>query len=338
MLRVLLCPLWLIFARNESQPVIISASYFKPMLTSLKFIITQRASLKLLLLLMHALVLVISPSTAFGQQKNKDAAVTPAATAPLLKRTTTRHESRRFGYGSTLTILGAPAGSITIEAWPRSEIDITADIELQADNEEDLARLSQVNSFMLDEDANHLRIVTTGTHDKKYMRRAAKDFPKKLLNLPWKIDYHLRVPASVDLEIDVGRGAFSLAGVEGSIRFTAVESDAKLTLTGGSLTATVGRGSININLAARSWRGRGADVRLATGDLTIELPAGFSADINADVLRSGQIENTYTALEPRERTTTTARSIKARAGAGGPVLGFTVGDGTLRIKPLSSDQ
>lgn len=282
------------------------------------------------LLLMSACLLVVSPSTVFGQQK-KEAALTPVAT-PTLKRTTTRHESRRFGYGSTLTILGAPSGSITIEAWPRSEIDITADIELQADTEEDLARLSTVNSFLLDEDINHLRIVTTGTHDKKFMRRAAKNFPKKLLGLPWKIDYHLRVPASTDLEIDIGRGAFSLTGVEGAIRFTAVESEAKLTLTGGALMATVGQGSINVRVAARSWRGRGADVRLATGDLTIELPAGFSADINADVLRSGQIENTYPALEPRERTTTTPRSIKARAGAGGAVLGFTVGDGTLRIK------
>jgi hypothetical protein len=309
------------------------------MLSSLKIqTATGRAYLHFFLLL-HALIPVISPLTVCAQQQTKrEATATPAPTAPTLKRTTTRHESRRFSYGSTLTVLGAPSGSVTIEAWSRSEVDITADIELQADTEEDLARLSQVNSFILDEDVNHLRIVTTGTHDKKFMRRAAKDFPKKLLSLPWKIDYHLRVPASLDLEIDVGRGAFSLTGVEGAIRFTAVESDAKLTLTGGSLIATVGRGSINLNLAARSWRGRGADVRLATGDLTIELPAGFSADINADILRSGQIENTYTALEPRERTTTTPRSIKARAGAGGPILGFTVGDGTLRIKPISSEQ
>ncbi|MGB7923495.1 MAG: hypothetical protein WCF57_09640 [Pyrinomonadaceae bacterium] len=303
------------------------------MLSTQKLLTTRRISLNFLLFL-SAWLLVISPSTVFGQKKDSPAPT--AAVAPTLKRTTTRHETRRFGYGSTLTVLGAPSGSITIEAWPRSEIDITADIELQADTEEDLARLSQINSFLLDEDVSHLRIVTTGTHDKKFMRRTAKEFPKKLLGLPWKIDYHIRVPVSVDLEIDVGRGAFSLTGVEGAVRFTAVESDATLTLTGGSLIATVGRGSINLNLAARSWRGRGADVRLATGELTIELPAGFSADINADVLRSGQIESTYTALEPRERTTNTPRSIKARAGAGGPVLAFTVGDGTLRIKQAAT--
>ena len=310
---------------------------------SRKLPITRRTSLEFLLLLLLPTVIIISALTAFAQQKNKGDAVaaTPTAAAaatPALTRTTTRHEVRRFGYGGTFTILGAPAGSITIEAWPRSEIDITADIELHAETEADLARLSQVNSFLIDEDANHLRVLTTGMHDKKFMRRAAKDFPKKLLGLPWKIDYHIRVPASTDLEIDVGRGAFSLTGVEGAIRFTAVESDARLTLTGGTVTATVGRGSVNVNLAARNWRGRGADIRLATGDLTVELPASFSADIDASVLRSGQVENSYTALAPRERTTMTPRSIKARAGAGGPTLSFTVGDGTLRIKQVSGEQ
>ena len=289
-------------------------------------------------LLLPALVLLISQTVVFAQQKSKkDVSVTTTAT-PALTRMTTRHEVRRFGYGGTLTILGAPAGSITIEAWPRNEVDITADIELHADTEEDLARLAVVNSFTLDEDANHLRVLTTGMHDKKFMRRVAKDFPKKLLGLPWKIDYRIRVPASTDLDINVGRGAFSLKGVEGAISFTGVESDAKLTLTGGAVMATVGRGSIYINLAARNWRGRGADIRLATGDLTLELPAGFSADIDADILRSGQIENSYTQLEPRERTTITPRSIKARAGAGGPTLAFTVGDGTLRIKQVSGEQ
>jgi hypothetical protein len=300
------------------------------MTSSRKLLSTRRASLESTLLL-GALVLFISPAIVLAQQKSKNE--TSAAPAqPALTRTTTRHEVRRFGYGSTLTILGAPAGSITIEAWPRNEIDINADIELHADTEEDLARLSQVNSFLIDEDINHLRILTTGTHDKKYMRRAAKDFPKKLLGMPWKIDYRIRVPPLTDLEINVGRGAFTLTGVEGAISFTAIESDARMTLTGGAVTATVGRGSININLPTRNWRGRGADIRLATGDLTLELPPGFSADIDADILRSGQIENSYAQLEPRERTTATPRSLKARAGSGGPTLAFTIGDGTLRIK------
>src|SRR5918911_3916765 len=244
------------------------------MTSSRKLLSTRRASLESTLLL-GALVLFISPAIVLAQQKSKNE--TSAAPAqPALTRTTTRHEVRRFGYGSTLTILGAPAGSITIEAWPRNEIDINADIELHADTEEDLARLSQVNSFRIDEDINHLRILTTGTHDKKYMRRAAKDFPKKLLGMPWKIDYRLRVPALLALDIYAGRGALTVNGVEGPLYINAGEAPATLTLAGGDVQATFLGGPVTLRVPVRSWRGRGVNLRLARGDLNVELPAAFN--------------------------------------------------------------
>ena len=184
----------------------------------------------------------LSQSTSSAQQKDKNVPQTTGA----LTRTTTRHEARRFGYGSSLTIVGAPAGSITIEAWQKSEVDITADIELHADTDADLALLATINNFTLDEDANHLRILTTGTHDKIFMRRVAKKFPKTLLNLPWKIDYHIRVPAQCDIEIDAGHGPVNLSGVEGAISLKALQSDAVLTLTGGAVRVTIGGGSVNV--------------------------------------------------------------------------------------------
>jgi hypothetical protein len=280
-----------------------------------------------------------STSIAAAQQKSKKGAPTPnvATTTtpapPTLTRTTIRHEVRRFAYGGTVTIIGAPAGSITIEGWPRNEVDITAEIELHAAADEDFTRLAAVNSFLIDDDVNHLRILTTGMHDKVFMRRTAKDFPRRLLELPWKIDYRIRLPLYTDLEIDAGRGPINLSGVEGLIKLNALESDATLVLTGGAVAVTIGRGTVNVNLTARSWRGAGADIRLASGDLNIQLPPGFNADINADILRTGRVENGVATLLPRDRASSaTPRSIKARAGAGGATLSFTVGDGALRLK------
>jgi hypothetical protein len=281
--------------------------------------------------ILYSLLLIFAlPVPASSQQKDKKTQTAPAP--PSLTRTTTRHETRRLGYGSTVTILGAPAGSITIEGWNKSEVDITAEIELHASTEEDLALLAQVNSFTVDKDGNHLRIISTGTHDKKFLKKAFKDFPKRLIGLPWKLNYHIRMPMMCDLDIDAGQGPIDLSGIEGAISLKAVQSDAQLTLTGGILGATVASGKVNLRIAARSWRGRGAEIRLATGDLTVELPTGFSGDINADVLRTGKVVNDSTALTPREDTSATERSLQGRAGAGGAVLVFTVGDGTINIK------
>jgi len=280
-------------------------------------------------------------SVASARQKGRTpkgkAGAGDAAAAPMLTRTTARHETRRFGFGGTLTVYGAPAGLMTIESWPRNDLDITADIELHANTEEDLARLAAVNNFFIDSDFNHIIITTTGTHDRKFMKRVGKDFPKRLLGLPWKIDYHIRVPANTDLELYSGRGPVQITNVEGALRLSAGEGKIDLTLAGGDVAVTVQSGTINLSATDHSWRGRGADIRLAQGDLTVELPPDFNADINADIYQAGRIENTYSALKPRDdpqqqTLPASERSLHGRAGGGGATLSFSVGAGTIRIR------
>jgi hypothetical protein len=250
----------------------------------------------------------------------------------LLTRTSTQHETRRFPYGGTVTLIAAPRGSVSIEGWTRNEVELTAEIELKGPTEADLDQLAKVNGFVFDEDLNHLSILTTGTHDRAFMKQSGKNFPKKLLNMPWKIDYVLRVPVNTDLEVNAGHGVVKLSGVEGALRVTATESDTELTLIGGTVTATVTAGSITLTIPVRSWRGDGADIRIASGTINVDLAAGFSGDIDAEVLRTGKIVNTYEALQSREKPGITERTVRARAGAGGPYFKFTVGDGVVNIR------
>ena len=270
-------------------------------------------------------LLFASASQVFSQN-------TAAPDVQLLTRTSQRHETRRFSYGGTVTLIAAPRGSVTIEGWTRNEVELTADIEIQGPTEADLDQLAKVNNFIFDEDLNHLSILTTGTHDRTFMKRSAKNFPKKLLNMPWKIDFRLRVPINTDLEVDAGHGTVRLLGIEGALRVSATESDTVLTLTGGLVTTTVASGSITLAIPARSWRGSGADLRIAAGTINVDLPPGFSGDIDAEVLRTGKIVNTYDALQSREKPGITERTVRARAGAGGPYFKFTVGDGVVNIR------
>src|SRR5918996_2611455 len=169
---------------------------------------------------------------------------TAAPEIQLLTRTTRRHETRRFSYGGTVTLIAAPRGAVTVEGWARNEVELTANIELKGPTEVDLDQLAKVNSFVFDEDLNHLSVLTTGTHDRTYMKKAAKNFPKKLLNLPWKIDFKLRVPINTDLEINAGYGPVKGTAVEGALRISATESENALTLTGGLVSTTVTAGVV----------------------------------------------------------------------------------------------
>ncbi len=246
-----------------------------------------------------------------------------------LVQTTTRRETRRFPYGGTISLFGSPRGSVTVESWSRAEVEITAETELRANSEEDLALLARVTGFALDEEPNRLRIFTTGTHDRRTLKRLAPDFPRRLLDAQWKVDYLVRVPPQTDLEIYIGRGALRLGGVEGNIKLNAAETDATLELSGGDVEAVIGRGKVNVRLASPSWRGRGASVNLASGELTVELPAGLNADLRLSVLRTGRILDEANRFV--KKVTPDGRAFLFRFGAGGAVLAFTVGDGTLRI-------
>jgi hypothetical protein len=202
---------------------------------------------------------------------------------------------------------------------------------LKAETEADLDRLAAVNNFVFDEDTNHLSILTTGTHDRVFMKRLAKNFPKKLLNLPWKIDYKIRVPAVTDVEINAGHGPVNVSGFEGALRLSATESETLLSVGGGLVSATVAAGNVRFVVPVRSWRGAGAEIRIAAGVLNVELPVGFNGDIDADVLRSGKIVDAFGGLQERQKPGITERVVRARAGAGGAFFKFTVGDGTVNF-------
>jgi hypothetical protein len=293
-------------------------------------------------LLFALVVFQLSAAAQSGRQpKEEKRSEKPAQgqPAPLLKRTTTRRELKRLGYGGSVTIYGAPEGSVTVEAWTRSEVEVTAEVEQSADTEENLTRLAALNTFSVDEDVNHVSVMTVGLHDRKYAKRAARGLPKNLLAMPWRIDYHVKVPAACDLEINAGRGALVVTGVEGALRINAGGGpDSLFALAGGDVEATLASGPFTVRPSARSWRGRGLSLRLASGDLTVELPNGFNGDVDAEVLRAGRVENAYAGLAPRERTTPTERSLQGRAGNGGATLSFTVGDGNIRIRQVSSKQ
>ena len=274
------------------------------------------------------LLIVLEPHQSVIAQKKH---VPDPNRVPTLVRTTSRHEVRRLGYGGTLTLVGAPAGSITIEGWAKNEVDITAEIELRADTEADLDRLGVLNTFVVDDDSDHVRVMTVGTHDKAFMRSAGKKFPKELLGLPWKIDYRIRVPVAIDLDINAGRGPVSISGTEGDLRLTAAESATTLKLGGGSLAVTVATGNVRLTVPSRSWRRGGVDIRVAAGEITLELPAGFSADLDGEVIHSGQINYAFAGLEEREKPGLTPRRMKGRAGAGGAFINLTVGIGIINI-------
>jgi hypothetical protein len=285
----------------------------------------------------HKLVLLALLISAFSIAVVAQSKPLSDQSKPLHKRTTYKTDRFDFGAGGTVVVSGAPVGSIRIEGWKNREIEVTAEIEVQANSEADLAKLSEVTTFVLEESLGRTGIISVGTHDKKYMKQLGKKFPKQLLGLPFRIDYVIKVPHYCDLQVDGGRGDLTVSGIDGTMRLNYLETNARIDLVGGGTTGVFGKGTVELTVPSVSWRGRFADVSLASGDMKVVLPTGVNAELDATILRTGKIENGLTELKPRVRKAEfTDKSIVAKSGAGGVPLKFTVGDGSLKISSLQS--
>jgi hypothetical protein len=195
-----------------------------------------------------------------------------AQNASYVKRTTYKTDRLDFGVGGTLSLVGAPNGSVRIEGWSNREVEISAEIEMQAPTEADLDRLAKVTGFITQESLGRTGIVSVGTHDKKYVKSMDKKFPKTLYGLPFKIDFVVKVPKYCDLQIDGGKGSLSISGVEGNMKINYLESnDAKIELVGGGILATIGTGNLELTIPTRGWRGRFADIQVANGNRTMKI-------------------------------------------------------------------
>jgi hypothetical protein len=187
----------------------------------------------------------------------------------------------------------------------------------------------------MNESLGRIEIGSIGPNDKKYMKQLGKKLSRQLVGMPFKIDYVIKVPQYCDLYIDGGRGDLSISGVEGTMRLNFLETNARLDLIGGSTIAVFGKGSVELIIPRSSWRGRLADISLASGDMNVHLPNGINAELDATILRTGKIENGYADFKPRVRKAEfTEKSIVAKSGLGGVPLKFTVGDGSLKISKI----
>lgn len=259
-------------------------------------------------------------------------AITAAAQAkPLLKRTDSKTQTVDFGVGGSLIMTGAPAGSITIESWPKTKIEITAEIEVQAETEADLAMLSKVVGYTFNV-TNVYATLTSVVQSKKSLKQVDPKYNKALLAMPVRIDYHIKVPTYIDLDINGGDGNLDISGTQGSMDIKFVKANARLALNSGLTNATFGSGTVNVIIPNFRWAGRYVNVQLASGTMNVQLPLSLSAEIEAKILRTGKIESTYNGLTPVYQTVPfTEKFMDARVGVGGISMKYAVGDGTLNF-------
>jgi hypothetical protein len=283
------------------------------------------------------------------------AAVTlPACQVNIDREGYVEREEKRFpAEGLTDVHLYTFDGPIEVRSWDRPEILV--EVEKHGQDKEAIAKIQVLG----DRTGNRVQVearhpggrstfIGIGSHRSTSAKLIAT-LPRKINLVARSGDGNIvaeRLAGRIELRSSDG----SIKAIETSGELLAETADGTITLeeVAGRIEARTGDGSVHVSgvpsvLRARSDDGsmvvrirRGAvmadDWMIATGDgpVSIELPAGFNAEVEADPGSDGRARSELT-LTNVSGGTRDNRVLKGRLGAGGKLLTLRTGDGSIRL-------
>ncbi len=143
-----------------------------------------------------------------------------------------------------------------------------------------------------------------------------------------------------DIEARSGDGSIRIQKAEGRVDVETNDGSITLDAKPTVLRAKSGDGSIRLQVEPETKMTDAWDVATSDGSVTITLPDGFNAEIDAET-SDGSVRSSYPGLEvsrgegegegDRERERR-RRELRAKLGEGGPLLKVRTGDGTIRFE------
>ena len=139
---------------------------------------------------------------------------------------------------------------------------------------------------------------------------------------------------SGEIEIRTADGAIRMEKVAGRLQLET--DDGSIVVDGGPsvLRAKTGDGSIRVRVESEVVMADAWDLSTGDGSITLTLPSTFGAEIDAET-RDGSIRSSHPELRVEDaegERRRAPRELRARMGAGGPVLKVRTGDGSIRFE------
>jgi DUF4097 and DUF4098 domain-containing protein YvlB len=279
-----------------------------------------------------------------------------ACTINLDASKVTDREERRFTVsGRPEIVLSTFDGAIDVRAWDKPDVLVV--VERQAES------LEQAKAIKVKYEQSGNRITIEVQKPEQFEGIGINTVSRSA-------SVSISLPAQADVRAKSGDGSITLAGVAGRIEVRSGDGGVKGTALDGDLVVHTGDGSVTledvkgrvelstgdgsvalkgaltgvkartgdgpIRIAALAGSTTGEDWELTTGDgpMTLELPAGFAAEVDAHTGDGGiYVEGLTIAgaqLDEEHRD-----DLKGSLGKGGRALRLRTGDGPIRLKGVS---
>jgi len=138
-----------------------------------------------------------------------------------------------------------------------------------------------------------------------------------------------------DLLVHTGDGSIRLEEVDGAVRMSTGDGNIAVTGTFSSLSARSGDGHVRITAESGSESRGDWDITTGDGSVTLALPDGFNAQIDAHT-GDGRVHLRDVSLSTVAGQIS-RHSVRGQLGAGGNLVRLRTGDGSITLRRSASE-
>jgi hypothetical protein len=211
----------------------------------------------------------------------------------------------------------AQNGSIHVQGWANSDILVKACVRASA---EDMGTAQALAKQVT---------VTDGPG-----RVVAKGPANTGGHAGWSVSYEVWVPAAANLQLKAFNGSIHLEGTTGQIRAHTLNGSLHLKDVGGDVEAETQNGSLTLELASSGWHGKGLKLNTTNGSVRLNLPATFSAEVEASTV-NGRVKSDFPTGEDESDRNHQRHNLAFTIGAGGPKIEARTVNGSVQISRQS---
>lgn len=265
----------------------------------------------LTMVLLAVLAALTAPSSAAGQQSNDDWLSDCRRSDRDSRAVFCDVRVERVAARSAFRVDAGPNGGIRVIGEDRNDIEVSARIQARAESESDARSIGEGVRVHID----------GGT--------ASADGPDTGRRESWHVNYVVRVPRGIDLDLEANNGPVSIEAVRGRIEARTQNGPLSLKDLSGDVEARTVNGPLTVDLAGDRWDGQGLDAETRNGPVTLRIPDGYSAR-----LETGTNHGPFDTDVPLTitRLGRNNRRIDTVLGNGGPAVRAITTNGPVTIR------
>lgn len=208
----------------------------------------------------------------------------------------------------SLSIDGASLGGVSVTAWDRDSVHVSARIAATAPTQGEAERALR-----------DVRVAAEGGTIRASGARQDDDDSRQI------VSYDVWVPRHMDLDLRSHNGGLRVDGVTGRMTLETENGGLSIEGVGGDVRAHAQNGGLNVRLTGTHWEGAGLDAETQNGGVRLVVPEGYSARLETGTTNGGIRTEIPITVSGR-----ISRRISLTLGSGGaPVRATTTNGGVI---------